>query len=131
MSLYALDCDRCDKKTTHEEVSHFDDDVPEEAKKQHPRYDTEVYCRDCAAGRSKGDIPEDGAEIWFETAVTQSLTATIHPEDIDEGDSLLEHLDKLAKERREEVVREIADGIRVSQIERDGRIKTDDMDGWG
>lgn len=128
MSLYSLYCDRCDRRTTHEE-SRGHDDHPDHLVKEHPRYDTVVVCRDCLGGRGKSNLPEDGAELWVTANVQQGLALTVHPEEIPDGTDLYEHLEDLLVENKGRLAREIADGIRDSQVEFKG-IETDDMDGY-
>lgn len=129
MSLYTMTCERCDKLTTHESARE-PDESDESLAVEHPHFDKWVLCRECEAGRSKADLPEDGANFWVRAQVETGLPITVYPEMIPDGTSLEEYLEAELKERRGELAREMADGIREGQVEMHGLPEAEDISGF-
>lgn len=127
MTLYSMTCERCDEMTTHRQ-SGAGPDVEHAVK--HPRFDCWVLCDECNAGRSKADLPEEGADFWVKAQVETGLPIRVHPDMIPDGTSLSEHIETQLKERRGELAREIADGIREGQVEMHGLPESEELSGF-
>lgn len=128
MGFYSLNCERCDKRTTHEKLlSEPDDPDDTNAIKHNGRW---VLCRECDAGRSKAELPDEVVEFWVTANVEAGMSIQVHPEFIPDGVSLEEYIEQQLVERRNELSREIADGIQKRQVEMSGLPESEELSGF-
>lgn len=113
MSLYTLYCERCDKRTTHEEVW---DHQSHPLSVEHDRYDDlEVVCRDCNAGRSKADIPDDGLDATATVKLKiRDFPVHIDPSEIEEDEDIYEYVERLV---REEHMEDLVENVTEQTVE--------------
>lgn len=104
MSLYTLYCERCQRQTTHDEGAF--EGAPEGAVKEHPRFGKMVYCRDCEAGRSRADVPEDGMDVTVTAKLQVSVPVEVDPSEIEDDESIYEYVARLVRDEHLEAVRE-------------------------
>lgn len=106
MSLYTLYCERCQRRTTHDEV--LGRKAEQEHVKEHPRYDTKVLCRDCKHGRSRADVPEEGLDVTLTAKLkVRGIDAHLDPDEIQEEESVYEYAQRIIKERHMDDVTEL------------------------
>lgn len=118
MSLYTLYCERCQRRTTHDEVW---DHESHPLSIEHPRYDTEVLCRDCEHGRSKADVPAEGMDVDVTAKLKVTIPAHIDPDAIRDDESIYEYAERLVRENRVESLREVlsVEDVESAYIERE------------
>lgn len=127
MTLYSIVCERCDERTTHRQV-HNGSDIEHSIK--HPTYGCWVLCDECKAGRSKADLPEEGATFSVKAQIKERLSITVDPEMIPDGMSLNEYVEKQLKDNRGELSRKIADGLNRGQVRLSGLPESEEVDGF-
>lgn len=117
MSIYTRYCDRCDKHTTHDEDRGHKN---YEYTKKDPAFEESrrtLACRACNRYRSKENLPDDEGTIVPVTATVEvPLPITVHPDSIEDGQSLNEYVEQSVIEQRGEVAARVADGVRPSQL---------------